>query len=259
MKFISLLLSGLVLGLATSQAQAQHGEPILVFAAASLSNALTEIGERYESETGDEVAFSFAASMTLARQIEASGGVDIFVAADPESMDYLAEKGLIASASRFDLLGNSLVLVAPADSDAALDVEPGFALAEALGGGRLAVAGTVAVPAGRYARAALTALGVWDSVAPLVAEGEDVRAALSFVARGEAPLGIVYATDAAAEPRVRIVSHFPASSHPPILYPVALTADARPEAARFVEYLMTGAARDIFEMAGFMVPIAPAP
>jgi molybdate transport system substrate-binding protein len=246
------LVAALMLPTATESAPA-GSEPITVLAAASLSDVLQDIGKSYEGSSGRKVVFSFAASMTLAKQIEASSGADLFVSADTESMDYLSERRLIAPTTRSNLLGNSLVLIAPSNSRTALTIAPSFPLVAALNGGRLAVANTESVPAGRYAKAALTRLGVWDSVKSRLAEGEDVRAALAYVARAEAPLGIVYATDARVEPRVRTVSVFPAESHPPIFYPVALTADAKPQAADFLNYLKGRDARAKFERAGFAV------
>lgn len=226
-------------------------QPVLVFAAASLTNVLQNIGRDFEAKRGTKISFSFAASMTLARQIAASSGADIFAAADEESMDYLDARGLIARASRKDLLRNTLVLIAPAGSNLRLTIGERFGLARALGGGRLAMANPDAVPAGRYGRAALQALGVWDGVANRLAPAEDVRAALAYVARGEAPLGIVYATDARVESKVRVVATFPANSHDSIVYPVALTRDAKPAAARFLEYLSGPEARAMFVRAGF--------
>jgi molybdate transport system substrate-binding protein len=248
---VAALYLGVALALTWSQAYAREEPAILVFAAASLSNVLEEIGDAYESQTGNKVIFSFAGSMTIARQISLSSGVDVFVSADLVSTDYLEQRGLILSSTRENLLQNELVLVAPEDSTTRLAITPGFALADALDGGRLALANSVSVPAGRYAKAALSSLGVWDEVSHLLAEAEDVRAALSFVARGEAPLGIVYATDAKIEPRVQIVARFPSNTHPPILYPVALTSDARPGAEEFLEYLKGRQARMLFENAGF--------
>lgn len=239
-----------------ARAQAQ---PTLVFAAASLTNVLQDVGMRYETETGKKLRLSFAGSMALAKQIEASAGADVFISADSESMDYLDTRGLIAKASRRNLLGNSLVLIAPADSRVALKIAPGFGLADALGTGRLAVANTETVPAGHYAKAALIALGVWNGVSGRLAEGEDVRATLAFVARGEAPLGIVYATDALAEPRVKIVGTFPAGAHPPIVYPAALTKEARAGTAAFLDYLSSPAARAAFAKAGFTVLLPAGP
>ncbi len=226
---------------------------ITVFAAASLTEVMQDIGKAYEAANHKHVAFSFAGSMILARQIEASTGVDVFIAADSESMNYLDGKGLIAKSSRVNLLGNRLVLIAPSGSKTALNIGPGFALAKALLGGRLAVANTDAVPAGRYAKGALTSLRVWDSVQGRLAQGEDVRATLAYVARGEAPLGIVYATDARAEPKVRVVGTFPENTHPPIFYPAALTKEAAADASAFLAYLKSPSARTIMERAGFAV------
>jgi molybdate transport system substrate-binding protein len=226
---------------------------VTVFAAASLSDVLQSVGESYQDKTGRPVAFSFAASSALARQIEASPGADLFISADSDWMDYLDKKGLMQHATRADLLGNDLVLVAPSTSKITLNIAPGFDLKGALAGGRLAVADPASVPAGKYAKASLTALGVWDSVAAQLAPAENVRVALAYVARGEAPLGIVYRTDALAEPRVRIVGVFPAGSHTPIVYPVALTKDAEPQARAFLDYLKSSAARAAFRKAGFTV------
>ena len=231
----------------------QNADRVTVFAAASLTDALQEIGTAYGREKGTRVVFSFAASMTLARQIELSAGPDLFIAADVESMDYLDQRNRIAKASRQDLLANRLVLVAPANSNVALTLAPQMKLADALRGGRLAMANVDIVPSGRYGKAALTALGVWTSVADKLAQGEDVRAALAYVARGEAPLGIVYATDARAEPRVRVVGTFPENTHPPIIYPAALTPEANTNAAQFLAYLRGAQARAAFERAGFTV------
>ena len=230
---------------------------VTVLAAASLTGAMDEIGRTYESATGKRVALSFAGSMILAKQIEASAGADLFISADEDSMDYLDSRGLIAKETRVNLLGNALVLIAPANSRIELAISPGFRLSDALMGGRLAVANTDTVPAGRYAKAALTALKVWDSVAKHLAEGEDVRATLAYVARGETRLGIVYATDAGAESKVRVVGTFPENTHPPILYPAALTKDARADAAAFLAYLKGPQARAVFERAGFTVLGAP--
>ena len=232
---------------------AQNTDRIVVFAAASLTDSLQDIGASYTREHGKRVVFSFAGSMTLARQVEASAGADIFMSADVELMDYLEQRNRIVKASRENLLSNRLVLVAPATSSVALEIGPGMRIAGALGGGRLAMANTETVPAGRYGKAALTELGVWASVASRLAEGDDVRTALAYVARGEAPLGIVYATDARVEPRVRVVGTFPENTHPPIVYPAALTSEARPDAAQFLAYLRGPQARAVFEQAGFAV------
>jgi len=194
---------------------------------------------------------SYAASSVLAKQIEAGAPADAFFSADLAWVDYLDERGLLERGSRRDVLGNSLVLIAPADSPLRLSIAPGFDLTAALGEGRLATADPDSVPAGKYARAALTRLGVWQSVSDRLVRGENVRAALAYVARGEAPLGIVYQTDAQAEKRVRVVGVFPEDSHPPITYALALTVRARPEAARFADFLASEAARQIFTRHGF--------
>jgi molybdate transport system substrate-binding protein len=252
-RWLKLAASAMLLFLLPLTAQAQGRDSVTVFAAASLTNVMQQIGMNYQAATGKRAVFSFAGSMILAKQIEASAGADIFIAADSESMDYLDRKNLIAKGTRTNLLGNSLVLVAPGDSKIALRPAPGFRLAETLNGGRLALANAESVPAGRYGKAALTALGVWDGVKDRVAQGEDVRATLAYVARGEAPLGIVYATDARVEPKVRVVGNFPENTHEPIVYPAGLTKDAKPDAAAFLAYLKTPASRAVFERAGFTV------
>ncbi|MBU6296802.1 MAG: molybdate ABC transporter substrate-binding protein [Alphaproteobacteria bacterium] len=235
-------------------AAASHAAGVTVFAAASLTNALQQAADAYKHDTGHAVTLSFAASSTLARQIESSSGADIFISADIKWMDYLQTRGLIAPGTRVDLLGNQLVLIAPAASPARIAIEPHFDLAKALDGGKLALADPASVPAGIYAKAALVKLGVWDSVAGKVAPAENVRVALAYVARGEAPFGIVYATDAKIEPQVRIVAAFPDGSYPKIVYPAALTKDAKPEARAFLNYLSSAAARAIFVKFGFTPP-----
>jgi molybdate transport system substrate-binding protein len=227
--------------------------PVTVYAAASLAEALEAIGAAYRARGGGAVRFSFAASSQLARQIEAGADADLFISADEQWMDYLEARGLVARASRRSLLGNRLVLVAPADSKLVLTIAPGFPLAAALGDGRLACADPDSVPAGRYAREALTRLGVWQRVGPRLARAESVRGALALVARGETPLGIVYATDAAVDRRVRTVGVFPAETHAPIRYPLALTRDATPRAAAFAAYLEGPEARALFEKYAFTV------
>ena len=212
-------------------------DAITVFAAASLADALKEIGKDYEAKTGQHVVFSFAASSVLARQIESSAGADMFLSADRDWMDYLDKKNLLTPGTRETLLGNTLVLISPSDLDIKVKIAPHFDMKGALGSSRLAVADPSSVPAGKYAKAALISLGVWDSVSNDLAPAENVRVALAYVARGEALLGIVYSTDAKSEPKVRIVDTFPESSHAPILYPVALTKDAKPGAAAFEKFL----------------------
>ena len=232
---------------------AARAADVTVFAAASLSDALNEIGKSWQQKTGHSAAFSFAASSVLARQIENSAGADVFLSADSEWMDYLDSRGLIAHGTRKNLLGNHLVLVAPAGSSAALAIAPHFDLLGALGGGRLAIADPDSVPAGKYAKASLTSLGVWNAVVDHLALAENVRVALAYVARGEAPLGIVYATDALSEPKVRIVGTFPDNSHPPIVYLAALTKDAKPLAKAFLDYLDGADARAVFRKDGFVI------
>lgn len=233
--------------------QPTQGAPpdVLVFAAASLQTALEELAPLAGRDTGTSVQVSYAATSALARQIEGGAPADLFISADLEWMDYLDERGAIVRASRVNLLGNDLVLIAPAARQMTLAIAPGFALAGALGAtGRLAVADPD-VPAGRYARAALTNLGVWASVADRLAPAENVRAALRLVARDEAPLGVVYRTDAAADRDVAIVGTFPAGSHPAIVYPAALTSSADRHAADVLAFLQTSRASDVFSRHGF--------
>lgn len=232
---------------------------VTVFAAASLQEALTEAGGAWTAAGGAPVRFSFGASSALARQIDQGAPADLFLSADEDWMDWLAARRRIAPASRRDLLANRLVLIAPARSRILLRVAPGMPLARALGRGRLAVADPEAVPAGKYARAALMSLGVWSQASGRLLPAENVRTALSWVARGEAPLGIVYATDAKAEPRVRVVGVFPASSHPPIRYPGAVVAASRSSAApALLGFLRGPRASAVFRRHGFGVLARPA-
>jgi molybdate transport system substrate-binding protein len=226
---------------------------VLVFAAASLKTALDAIAVQWHSETGKAATISYAASSTLAKQIDNGAPAELFISADEAWMDYLQERNLTNPKTRIDLLGNRLVLIAPRESAARVTIAPGFALAGLIGDGNLAMADPAAVPAGKYGKAALQKLGVWSTVETRIAAAETVRAALLLVARGEAPLGIVYETDAAAEPRVRIVGTFPPDTHPPIVYPIALTPTAGPDAAAFAAYLTGPAARALFEGQGFTV------
>jgi molybdate transport system substrate-binding protein len=225
---------------------------LLVFGAASLTDVLEELAAAYTRDTGQGVKLSFAASSALARQLEAGAPADVFLSADLEWMDYVQARGLIDRSTRRDLLSNRLVLIAPAASTLELEIAPGFPLARALGSGRLATGDPDFVPVGRYARSALTTLGVWSDVARRLVRADNVRTALAFVSRGEVPLGIVYATDAQADPGVRVVDTFPAETHLPITYPVALTARAGPGAARFLEFLGGAAARAAFRKFGFI-------
>ena len=239
----------------TGQASAPP-ESITVFAAASLTNVLQELGAAYTQASGAKVGFSFASSSVLARQIENGASADMFVSADQDWMDYLEKRALVQSATRRNLVGNRLALVAPSDSDVRLKIQRGFALAAALKGGRLATGDPDSVPVGRYARTALMNLGVWNEVADDLVRADDVRHALAFVATGEAPLGIVYETDARIEKRVRVVDFFPEDSHPAIIYPVALVAGAQAGAAGFLEFLRGPIAVDAFRRYGFTV-LAP--
>jgi molybdate transport system substrate-binding protein len=226
---------------------------ITIFAAASLKDSLSEIEKSWAAQTGHEAALDFAASSILARQIEASGGADIFISADQDWMDYLDGRKLIVHGTRKDLLGNHLVLIEPASSRTTIIIGPRFDLLGALQGGRLAIADPDSVPAGKYAKSALTTLGVWSSLGDHLAKAENVRAALAYVARGETPFGIVYTTDALSEPRVRIAGTFPDSSHPPIVYAATLTTNAKPLAAQFLRYLGSPQARAVFLKDGFVV------
>ena len=221
---------------------------VLVFAAASLRNALDEAARDY---SGPAPAISYAGSSSLAQQIERGAPASIFISADRDWMNYLEQRGLLEPGTRRDLLGNRLVLIAPRESTLKLEIAPGMPLARALGSGRLALGDPYHVPAGMYARAALESLGVWDSVKAHIAATENVRIALALVARGEAPLGIVYETDARAEPGVRVLGRFDASLHPPIVYPIALLKGAVPAARAFEAYLRGPQARAIFSKHGF--------
>jgi molybdate transport system substrate-binding protein len=243
------LLFAVVIGAAPAHAQ---GRDVLVFAAASLKNALDEITTQWQRETGKKVVVSYAASNTLIKQIEQGAPADIFISADLDWMDYGQQKNLIKPDTRVNLLGNRIVLVAPKDTTISVNIQPGVDLAALLNGGRLAMGNVDAVPAGKYGKAALEKLGAWDGVKDKLAQAESVRAALLLVSRGEAPLGIVYQTDAASDPAVKIVGTFPESSHPPIIYPIALTKDStNPDALAFFNYLRSAAARTAFERQGF--------
>jgi molybdate transport system substrate-binding protein len=235
----------------------RSAEPITVFAAASLTDVMQDIGAAYAEGGSSVPRFSFAASSVLARQIEAGARADVFFSADQEWMDYLAARGLIRNETRRDVVGNRLVLIAPAASTVELRIARGFPLAEALGSGRLATGDPDFVPVGRYARGALMTLGVWSEVADRMVRAENVRIALAYVARGEAPLGIVYATDAKAEARVRVVDVFPADSHLPVTYPLAVTTGARAEAVALLQFIAGDEASEIFRRAGFL-PLDPA-
>lgn len=245
----------LLAGVLAFVAHSVAAQPLTIFAAASLKNALDEAAEAWN---GPRIRASYAASSALARQLERGAPADLFLSADTLWMEWAEARRLVRAETRRDLLGNSLVLIAPAGAKPTLALRPGMDLAGALGDGRLAIADPDAVPAGRYAKAALQSLGVWNEVRDRLARAENVRAALAFVARGEAPLGIVYASDAVADSTVEIAAAFPGSLHPPIVYPVAVTtASRRPEAASFVDFLASERARAIFERHGFTVLDTP--
>lgn len=235
---------------------AENAETLTVFAAASLKESLDEAAAAYRKASGQTVRVSYAASSALARQIEQGAPADVFLSADLEWMDYLQQRKLVDPKTRRNLLGNTLVLVAPATGDATpVELKAGIDLLPRLGeNGRIALGLTASVPAGKYAKASFVSLGVWNSLQPRVAEAENVRAALMLVARNEAPLGVVYGSDAKAEPKVRVVGTFPEKTHAPIVYPVArVFASKNPHAAAFTRWLSAPAASEIFRKHGFKV------
>jgi molybdate transport system substrate-binding protein len=232
-------------------AQSARQPELLVFAAASLTNVLDELSKRFEQQGGAPVKLSFAASSVLARQIEAGSRADVFISADQEWMDYLQRRNLVDATSRRDLAGNRLVLIAPVDSRLELEIAPGFPLAAALGNGRLSTGDPDIVPVGRYARSALVSLGLWDAIQHRLVRADNVRSAMMFVSRGEAPLGIVYATDARVDPKVRIVDTFPENTHPPITYPGAVVSGAHAGAIAYLNYLASPRAGETWRRFGF--------
>jgi molybdate transport system substrate-binding protein len=239
---------------ALPQAAVAQEKSITVFAAASLKNALDEVDSLFTKQSGIKVVASYAASSSLMKQIEQGAPADVFLSADIDWMDYGIKHNLIKNDTRKDLLGNRLVLIAPKDSKIGnVTIAPGFDLAALAGSGRIATGDVRAVPAGLYAKAALEKLGILPSVVSKIAMAENVRAALVLVARGEAPLGIVYETDAKVDPSVKIIGVFPEDSHPPIIYPVAMTKDAKPDAAQYLAFLTTPEAKAVFERYGFRV------
>lgn len=247
---ILLILSYIAFSMAVSAQQSK----LVIFAAASLKDALDEVNAVYQRDKGQETTTSYAASSALAKQIEAAAPADIFISADLDWMNYLAKKNLIKPETRANLLGNQLVLIAPVNSTVKLAIGPNFPLAQALGNGRLAIADPSGVPAGKYGSAALEALGVWSTVTDKLAPAENVRATLLLVSRGEAPLGIVYQTDAVADKGVKILGTFPADTHPPIIYPIAAVATStNPGDAGYIAFLKSPAARAIFEKQAFTV------
>src|SRR5260370_2507839 len=240
-----------LLGASYSPAAAED-KTLTVFAAASMKNALDDVDAAYTAKTGVKITVSYAASSALARQIEQGAPADVFVSADTDWMDYATARKNINEPTQGNLPANSIVLIAPKDSKIGdVTIGPGFDLAKLAGDGKIATGDVKAVPVGKYARAALQKLGAWQAAEPKFAMGDSVRAALTLVARGEAALGIVYSTDAKVEPGVKIVGTFPADSHPSIIYPVAATTTARAQAADYLAFLRSSAAKTVFEKYGF--------
>jgi molybdate transport system substrate-binding protein len=247
----------ILLGAVYSPAAAQD-KSITVFAAASMKNALDDVDAAYTAKTGINVIVSYGPSSGLAKQIEQGAPADIFISADTDWMDYAIGKKNISEPSRINLLGNSIVLVAPKDSKIeSVNIGPGFDLAKLAGDGKIATGDVKSVPVGKYAKAALEKLGSWQSAEPKFAMADNVRAALTLVARGEAALGIVYSTDAKVEPGVKVVGTFPTNSHPAIIYPVAATTTAKPEASDYLVFLRSTAAKNILEKYGFKYLVSP--
>lgn len=253
MTFLARLSILLMLLALPALAHAAQPRPITVFAAASLKESLDEAAAAWTKRSGQKVSISYAGSSALAKQIEQGAPADVFISADGEWMDYLQQRKLIDVDTRTNLVGNRLVVIAPADSPLqTLSLKPA-AVRQALGNGRLAMAETTSVPAGRYGRQALTTLGLWDAVSGRLAQADNVRAAMTFVSRGEAPLGIVYATDAQAEPKVRVVAAIPGRTHDAIVYPLARVAKTPPAATKgFLAFLRGEEAKAIFKRAGFL-------
>ena len=252
-------LLGVAMATAVAPLARAQSSALVIFAAASLKNALDEIATGWKDSGKPAPRISYAASSALAKQLEQGAPADLFISADTDWMDYVEQKDLIRTDTRVNLLGNKIVLIAPRDSTVSVGVKQGFDLARALAGGKLAMANVASVPAGRYGKAALEKLGAWDGVKSNIAQAENVRAALLLVARGEAPLGIVYSTDAAAEPNVKIIGTFPADSHPPIIYPAALARNTKsPDARAFLDLLKSTRARPAFEKQGFDVLVKSA-
>jgi molybdate transport system substrate-binding protein len=247
----------ILFGSAHSPALAQD-KTLTVFAAASMKNALDDIDAAYTAKTGVKIVASYAASSALAKQIEQGAPADVFASADTDWMDYSISKKTVNEPTRVNLLGNAIVLIAPKDSKIDnVTIGPGFDLSKLIGDGKIATADVKSVPVGKYAKASLEKLGAWDAAEPKFAMTENVRAALALVARGEAVLGIVYSTDAKVEPGVKIVGTFPPDSHPAIIYPVAATATAKPEATDYLAFLRSTAAKTIFEKYGFRFLVSP--
>jgi len=255
--FLVCALALCALGLAGLPARAEQ-QAITVFAAASMKNAIDDINAAFSKATGLKVVASYAASSALVRQIEQGAPADVFASADLDWMHYGSQKKLVQDDTRINLLGNRLVLIAPKDAKIGeVTIAPGFDLARLAGDGRIVTGDVRAVPVGKYAKAALEQLGAWNAAEKKLAMVDNVRAVLALVARGEAALGIVYETDAKVEPNVKIVGRFPENLHPPITYPVALTTGAKPAAARYLAFLRSSAAKNLFEAYGFTFLVRP--
>ncbi|TCR89901.1 molybdate ABC transporter substrate-binding protein [Rhizobium sp. BK376] len=253
-KLASAALSAAWLGIAAVPAPAHAADKIVVFAAASMKNALDNMDAAFTKETGKEVTVSYAASGALAKQLENGAPADVFISADTDWMDYVTKKKLIKDGTQVNLLGNQIVLVAAKDKAKPVEIKQGMDLAGLLGDGRLAMGEPKSVPAGKYGQAALEKLGLWSSVEKKVAGAESVRAALALVSRGEAPYGIVYQTDVSSDPGVAIAGTFPEDSHPPIIYPVAITADSKnPDTQAYFDYMKSAKAAPFFEHEGFTI------
>lgn len=255
-KWILKIMAGvIILWIGSFSTALSASDTVTVFAAASTTNAVTEIGGIFSKHTHVSVRPSFASSSTLAKQIENGAPADIYISANVKWMNYLEQKQIIETGSRIDLLSNRIVLIVPADSNVnRVQIAPGFDLLSIVGDSRLSMGDPDHVPAGIYGKQALRRLGVWDPVERHVARSKDVRAALALVERGEAPIGLVYATDAAITEKVKVVATFPQTSHPPIIYPVALVAGRRsPATDRFMALLRSPEARTVFEKYGFLV------
>jgi molybdate transport system substrate-binding protein len=254
--FRSLALFAVLISAMPQSARAQ--DTLTIFAAASLKNALDDINAAFTKASNIKVTASYAASSALAKQIESGAPAVVFISADLQWMDYVAGKNLIKTDGRNNLLGNKLVLIAGKDSKLGTQqIGQGFDIATLAGDGRIAVADVKAVPAGLYAKAALEKLGAWSAAEPKLAQAENVRATLAFVARGETPIGIVYETDAKVEPNVKIIGTFPDGSYPPVTYPAAATANAKPDAQKYLQFLRSAQSKAIFEKYGFSFLVKP--
>jgi molybdate transport system substrate-binding protein len=252
-KRIAIIVAVIVAGIIGLPVQRAHAEDLMVFAAMTLQGALDDAAGAYQHQSGNNVIVSYGPSAALVKQIDNGAPADIFISADSDWMDAAQARGLIHDSTRVDLLSSQLVLIAPRNSSVSAAIKAGFPIEQMLGNGRLVMCDPMMMPAGRYGRAALQNLGVWQAVQDRVANADNVRAALAFVSRGEAPLGVVFDTDAALDKGVKIVGVFPAESHPPIVYPAAVIASSdNPAAEEFLAFLRSAAAKSIFERNGYI-------